>query len=103
LPLGDPVSLTPFEVFYAAYPRKRHKPAAQKAWKRIEGDRYLDAILAGVKAWRGSTQWEADKIEDPATFLTQRQWEDQPPTRPVAGVSSRTAGNLASIKKGLGL
>jgi hypothetical protein len=78
--LVDKPSLSGFAEFWKAYPKKRHRPAATKAWKAITPNLGLrERILAGVAAWCESDQWKtAGKIEDPATFLNQRQWEDGP-------------------------
>jgi len=70
-----------FEPFWKPYPKKRHKPAALRAWKAVDGARHLEAIVAGVERWKASEQWEAGRIEDPSTFLRQRQWEDDVPRR----------------------
>jgi len=68
-----------FDRFWKPYPKKRHKPAAVRAWKGVDGARHLEAILVGVEAWKQSAQWQSGRIEDPATFLNQRQWEDPVP------------------------
>jgi len=68
-----------FDRFWAAYPKKRHKPAAIGAWKAADGARHLEAILAGVERWKASENWIRGFIEDPSTFLRQRQWEDEIP------------------------
>jgi len=65
-----------FDRFWAAYPKKRHKPAAARAWKAMDGARHLEAVVAGVDAWKRSKAWLDGFVEDPATFLRQRQWED---------------------------
>jgi len=93
-----------FDRFWAAYPKKRHKPDALRAWKAIDGARHLEPLLAGVEAWRACNAWARGFVEDPATFLRQRQWEDVPAGVPGNfGVTARTAGNMEAIKKGLGL
>ena len=80
---GDATSPRPtelgFEPFWKPYPKKRHKPAALRAWKAVDGARHLEAIVAGVERWKDSEQWQLGKIEDPSTFLRQRQWEDLVP------------------------
>jgi hypothetical protein len=67
-----------FDRFWKTYPKKRHKPAASRAWKTVDGARHLEAILAGVERWQASDPWYRGFVEDPATFLRQRQWEDEP-------------------------
>jgi len=100
---GDATSPRPtelgFETFWKPYPKKRHKPAALRAWKAVDGARHLEAIVAAVERWKGSEQWQSGRIEDPSTFLRQRQWEDAVP----AAVASNSVEGMADRirKKGL--
>jgi len=87
-----------FDRFWTTYPKKRHKPAAVRAWKGVDGARHLEAIVAGVERWTTSEPWERGFIEDPSTFLRQRQWEDEPP---ASRDDLETAHNLREIKRGL--
>jgi len=87
---GDATSPRPtelgFDRFWAAYPKKRHKPDAARAWQGVDGARHLEAILAGLERWKAAEAWGRGFVEDPATFLRQRQWEDDPrrPSTPRA-------------------
>jgi hypothetical protein len=65
-----------FEIFWQAYPRKVGKPAAKKAWARVN---VLSAdVLDGLEHWKRSVQWQDTQfIPHPATFLNQRRWEDK--------------------------
>jgi len=92
-----------FDRFWLTYPKKRHKPAALRAWKATDGARHLEAILVSVERWKDSDVWRRGFIEDAATFLRQRQWEDTPAAPPLSGVTAKTAGNLEAIKAGLEL
>lgn len=86
-----------FAQFWLSYPKKRHKPDAEKAWCRIAGDECTDAIVAGVLRWKTSDAWSRGFIEDPGRFLRQRQWEDDPrATEPSA--SDRAAEILADLQ-----
>src|SRR5262245_2675893 len=87
-----------FSEFWIAYPKKRHKPAARVAWRRIEGDANLSAILVGLEAWKASDPWARGFVEDPATFLRQRQWEDRPMAKPLDPEAQRTQAFLAEIR-----
>jgi hypothetical protein len=82
-----------FAQFWLSYPKKRHKPAAERAWKRLGGDGVLEAIVAGVVRWTASDAWRRGYIEDPATFLRQRQWEDTP-GKPAAQQPLRAPGRV---------
>jgi len=92
-----------FDRFWLTYPKKRHKPAALRAWKVTDGARHLEAILVSVERWKESDAWRRGFVEDAATFLRQRQWEDTPAAAPLTGGTTKTAGNLEAIKAGLEL
>jgi hypothetical protein len=88
---GDRSPHSHFAEFWATYPRKRHKPDAERAWKRVRGDDALAAVVAGVGRWKASDAWRRGFVEDPATFLRQRQWEDDPaPPRTVPAMGRGT-------------
>jgi len=83
-----------FDEFWSAYPKKRHKPDARKAWTRAQGDGKTDTVLAGVTRWTASDAWQRGFIEDPATFLRQRQWEDEPPVGTHADTNAAQVARL---------
>lgn len=71
-----------FDMFYQAYPKKVGKPAATKAWKaaKVKVDE-VSAILGDIATRSQSRDWIKDDgqfIPNPATYLNQRRWEDQP-------------------------
>jgi len=73
-----------FNDFWKEYPRKVGKPAAQRAWKKTPPRTPYDNIMAGLKRWKQTEQWQKEGgkfIPHPATFLNQRRWEDDPPAR----------------------
>lgn len=76
-----------FAVFWSAYPRKKSKDAAVKAFakamRRITEDDPLAVILAGIE--RALPGWDDPQfIPHPATWLNAAGWEDEAPTiRPV--------------------
>lgn len=76
-----PEQVPRFDLFWATYPPKRKvdKPAAERAWMKINPDDQLTAvILSGVIShaqgaqWRKGVQW----IPHPATFLNGERWND---------------------------
>jgi hypothetical protein len=80
-----------FFRFWEAWPNKVGKPAAAAAFQKVACD--ADAIIAGVE------RYVRDKPPDrswlnPATFLNQRRWEDQP--APFA-IGSQRGDSWASI------
>lgn len=77
-----------FDAFYAAYPIRKAKGSAIKAWAKLttaERDLCLPAITAQVKAshFRGSDG--KDYVPHPATWINARRWEDEvtAPATPV--------------------
>lgn len=82
-----------FEQFWAAYPKKKSKGQAERAWTKIQPDCELVAkILEGVARAKTSLVWTKDGgqfIPYPATWLNAKGWEDEdtipPGTDPYAG------------------
>jgi hypothetical protein len=69
-----------FSRFYDAYPRKKAPAKALKAFKAINpDDALLEDILAALNRQKRSRQWQDPEfIPFPATWLTQRRWQDEP-------------------------
>ena len=68
-----------FTEFWKNYPRKIGKGAAEKAWEKHKPD--LPTVLPALKRDRATEQWRKDNgrfIPNPATWLNQRRWEDEP-------------------------
>jgi hypothetical protein len=70
-----------FRRFWARYPRKIGKGAAEKAWQKLNpSPELVETILAQVEAAQATEQWQKDGgafIPLPATWLNQRRWEDE--------------------------
>lgn len=70
-----------FTKFWIAYPRKKSKGAAEKAWLKIKPDEQLSgAILAAVERAKTSADWQREGgqfIPHPATWLNAKGWEDE--------------------------
>ncbi len=70
-----------FVEFYGAYPKKRAKQDAMKAWMKLKPDEELfEKIMTGLSRWAKSTDWLRDDgqfIPYPATWLNGRRWEDE--------------------------
>ncbi|MDE5575785.1 MAG: hypothetical protein K2J11_00155 [Oscillospiraceae bacterium] len=79
-PKGGETADNSFEKFWKAYPRKKAKDAALRAWKKLKPDEnLLNVILAAIEQQKQSDQWRKDKgqyIPYPATWLNGRRWED---------------------------
>jgi hypothetical protein len=67
-----------FDDFWDAYPRKRAKADALKAWKKIApAQAVCERILAAIADQARSKQWRDGFIPYPATWLRRHQWEDE--------------------------
>lgn len=75
-----------FAAFWAAYPKKVGKQDALRAFARLKvGEDQLGAMLAAIEQQRASPQWAKDGgqyIPNPATWLRQGRWEDEPLSPP---------------------
>jgi len=71
---------TLFERFWVAYPKKKSKGDAEKAWSKIKPDeQLLAAMLATIERAKTSDDWTRDQgkyIPYPATWLNAKGWED---------------------------
>jgi hypothetical protein len=69
-----------FVEFYAVYPRKVGKKAAQKAYVKARHDAAAQTILVGLQ--RALPGWKEPRfIPYPATWLNRGGWDDQPDGR----------------------
>jgi hypothetical protein len=70
-----------FLEFWAAYPKKVGKGAAEQMWKRHVKASVHERIFASIARHKGSEQWRKDAgqfIPNPATWLKEHRWEDEP-------------------------
>jgi uncharacterized protein YdaU (DUF1376 family) len=69
-----------FDVFWLAYPKKAGKDAAIKSWNKLKPNVYE---VINALAWqKQSEQWQKNGgqyIPNPATYLNQGRWKDEPP------------------------
>jgi hypothetical protein len=73
-----PADAAGFDRFWAAYPKKSAKQAAQKAWAKLKPDAELvERIVAAVERHKLTEQWRRNIITHPATWLNGRRWEDE--------------------------
>lgn len=87
-----------FDEFWNVYPKRVGRAAAEKAFAKVNPDQDLLAqIVAAVAAQSGSDQWRRDGgqfIPNPATWLNQARWLDQP----VSGQSFKADDVFAGAK-----
>ncbi|MFW2396576.1 replication protein [Burkholderia pseudomallei] len=77
------VQVERFATFYAAYPKKRNRADAEKAFTKLNPDDSLLAVLleAVEVAKRCRDDWRKENgkfIPYPASWLNGRMWEDEP-------------------------
>jgi len=81
-----------FSAFWEAYPKKTGKGEAWKTWQRSKP---LLSVVLEALAWQtASDQWNRDGGRyrpNPATYLNQRRWEDEP-SSPATEIHERVLG-----------
>lgn len=68
-----------FNVFWQAYPKKKAKPAALKAFVKAKINWDLHTVLEDIANQSQSQQWlknSGEFIPMPSTYLNNRRWED---------------------------
>lgn len=70
-----------FARFWAAYPKKRSKGQAEKAWTKLQPDEQLvETMLTAIERAKKSEEWRKENgryIPYPATWLNGKRWEDE--------------------------
>lgn len=68
-----------FDSFWSAYPNKVAKPAAQKAFNKMDVDQYLlDTMLTAIEAQKAKWAKDDNKfVPHPATWLNNSRWLDE--------------------------
>ena len=72
-----------FLAFWREYPRKVGKGAAFRAYQK-RGGVDVALLVAAVQSQRAGPDWIRDNgqyVPNPATWLNQRRWEDEPPEK----------------------
>jgi hypothetical protein len=73
-----------FEEFYNAYPLKRDKGRALRAFKAALKRASADVIIAGAIAYRDDPARKPDYTKYPATWLNADAWENEVETKKAA-------------------
>ena len=92
--VADAPDSVAFDRFWALYPRKVGKSAAEKAWAKIKVTADLfDLMAKSLAAWTVSTDWTKDGgqfIPHASTWLNGKRWEDElPQPAGAAPIASR--------------
>lgn len=92
-----------FVRFWAAYPKKRSKGQAEKAWAKLQPDEQLfRAIMDGLERAKTSADWQKDGgqyIPYPATWLNAKGWEDEYTTQHTTAKITRLPRAFESIRQ----
>ena len=76
-----PLSVCCFDEFWAAYPKKKSKGDAEKAWAKLKpNNKTFEKIMASIAKQKKSKDWKKDNgqfIPYPATWLRAKGWEDE--------------------------
>lgn len=93
-----------FLTFWEAYPKKVGKGGAFISWERQSPD--LPVVL-GALAWQCQlADWLKEGgayVPNPATYLNQRRWEDEPPAMPNGASHARPGARGAALNVDHGL
>ena len=92
-----PVLITEeFKRFWAAYPKRKSKGDAAKAWNEIAPP--IETVLAALSWQVASWDWTKDGgqyVPYPATYLRSTGWEDEPTRSAPRAAGGKTANNVA--------
>jgi DNA-binding transcriptional MocR family regulator len=69
-----------FEQFWSAYPKKKAKKAAHKAFKNAKDKPSVVGMIAAIEAQKRSREWIEGYIPNPATWLNGGSWDDETQT-----------------------
>jgi hypothetical protein len=79
------INTSAFAEFYAAYPKKKNRGDAERAFKKLNPDtELLKKILSAIESAKRTSGWLKDDgqfIPYPATWLNARGWEDELTTK----------------------
>ena len=99
-----------FEEFWNAYPKKRAKDDAKKAFDKRKPDRaLLDQMLSAIQLQRSTDDWLKDAgkfIPYPATWINDGRWQDEVSAHPSSPAmhdpESRASIEAEGVAKGIG-
>lgn len=81
IPTPKKINEVGFEIFWAAYPKRKSKGDAEKAFFKINPDeRLLSVILAAIDQAKTQEDWQKERgkyIPYPASWLNAKGWQDE--------------------------
>lgn len=94
-----------FDTFWAAYPKKRKRDDAKRAWdKRRPDSVLLTVMLRALERQRQSPDWQRQSgrfIPYPASWLNAGQWTDEDVAPILDGLSDQMRANATATEEGL--
>ena len=82
-PKKSPQNASAFAQFWAAYPKKKNKVDAEKAFKQVKEP--IETLLKAIEQQKLSPDWQKEGgqfIPYPATWLRRGAWMDETPSLP---------------------
>lgn len=73
-------ALPRYSFFWEAYPKRKGKADAIKAYKKVKASNCIAEILQAIEASKRSREWTKDGgqyIPYPASWLRGRRWDDE--------------------------
>lgn len=96
-----------FDEFWSAYPAKKQKGAARKAWARARRRENPHVIIAGAVRYRRDPKVLEGIVRNPATWLNGDGWCDEPSPPPrvrtIAGAASHLQARIDTTNSFLAL
>lgn len=89
-----------FEKFWAAYPKKKAKEDAAKAFKSV--DVPVDVLINAVNAQLRGSDWKKENgrfIPYPATWLRGRRWEDETQVSNIKDITRFASNDISDFIK----
>lgn len=84
-----------FDQFWTVFPNKVGKADAVKAFGKARQRVDFETLMAGLRRYVGKT--DDRPWCNPATWLNQERWDDEPATVARAGPAAKTVGGMQSM------
>lgn len=92
---GQATAPDPFDLFWSAYPLKKSKKDARKAFAKVKAP--LDTLLAALERQKKTPDWTKDGgryIPYASTWLNGERWEDEVKTGPKTAAPVSCSGSV---------
>jgi hypothetical protein len=88
----EPHGASGFATFWKLYPKRVGKGAASRAWRKHQCEKHATKIVLAVESQLAYLTRENGRFTpNPATWLNERRWDDEPPEESAALVDDRNA------------